>query len=123
MPEGPTKDQSQAKASDLDLDLRLVEESLGIQERYGGEYMNENPITGRPGEFHLSSTGRKVNLSAPKPVGPLATKDNALPTLNTKVAGNNPLARNGKETKSPKAAGMPKPKRRKSKAGATPTQS
>ncbi|KAH8888737.1 MED6-domain-containing protein [Thozetella sp. PMI_491] len=121
IPDGVDKASSLAKATDPDLELRLMEESLGVQERYGGEYMDENPITGRPGEFHLSSTGRKVNLSAPKAAGPLANRDSVLPAINTKVGDSNPLARNGKETKSPKTAGMPKPKRRKSKAGATPS--
>ncbi len=120
MPDGITK-TTPTKTTDTDLELRLVEESLGIQERYGGEYMDENPITGKPGEFHLSSTGRKVNLSAPKAAGPLANKGTPLPTINTKVGENNPLARNGKETKSPKVPGMPKLKRRKSKVGATPS--
>ncbi|KAK0635250.1 MED6 mediator sub complex component-domain-containing protein, partial [Bombardia bombarda] len=81
------------------LDAMLVEESLVLHDRFGGEYMDENPITGKPGEFLLSSTGRK---EAPKNVGPITLKEvQILPALDTKV-GDNPLARSGKETKSPK---------------------
>jgi mediator of RNA polymerase II transcription subunit 6 len=108
------------------VDSRLAEESLAIYLRYGDEFMDENPITGQPGSFHLSSTGRKDKLSVP--IGakgaPLSLKDTPLPALNTKVAAENPLARpGGKETKSPRS-GAPKPKRRKSKGGTnTPTTS
>jgi mediator of RNA polymerase II transcription subunit 6 len=112
---------SQKPASKTALDSRLAEESLAIHLRYGGEYMDENPITGHPGSFHLSSTGRKDKLSVPLggKQGTLSLKDTPLPTLNTKAAAENPLARNGKETKSPKTPNMPKPKRRKSKVGTT----
>ncbi|KAK0727344.1 MED6 mediator sub complex component-domain-containing protein [Lasiosphaeria miniovina] len=115
-------------------DMSLVEESLMIHERYGGDYMDENPITGKPGDFHLSSTGRKDKHpqqpggGAARNAAPLTLKDAALPALDTKVGGdgnaNNPLAKNantGKETKSPKTPGLPKPKRRKSKIGSTPS--
>lgn len=116
------------------LDARLAEESLALHMRYGSEFMDENPITGQPGSFHLSSTGRKDKdklLSVPvgaakggdSAQAPLSLKDAALPPLDTKVAAENPLARPGKDTKSPRS-GAPKPKRRKSKGGtATPTAS
>lgn len=107
------------------VDSRLAEESLAISLRYGEEYMDQNPITGQPGSFHLSSTGRKDKLSVPLGVkgAPLSLKDTPLPPINTKVAAENPLARPGKETKSPRS-GAPKPKRRKSKGGTnTPTTS
>ncbi|KAK5656126.1 hypothetical protein OQA88_4886 [Cercophora sp. LCS_1] len=102
-----------------DVDSRLALESLLIHERYGGEYMDENPITGKPGEFHLSSTGRKEKLAVPK-TGPFAVKGEGLPALNTKIV-ESPLAKTGKETKSPKTPNMAKPKRRKSKAATTPS--
>ncbi|KAJ9139247.1 Mediator of RNA polymerase II transcription subunit 6 [Coniochaeta hoffmannii] len=107
------------------LDSRLAEESLAIYLKYGDEFMDENPITGQPGSFHLSSTGRKDKLSVPlgAKAAPLSLKDTPLPPLNTKVAAENPLARPGKETKSPRS-GAPKLKRRKSKGGTnTPTTS
>ncbi|KAL2264298.1 hypothetical protein VTK26DRAFT_7903 [Humicola hyalothermophila] len=118
---------------------RFIEEALGINLQFGDHHMDENPITGRPGEFHLSSTGRKgpaVNLSAGAAVS--LKKATALPALNTKVGGGsgseNPLAAKGpagKETKSPKTpsggasgigGGMHKVKKRKSsKAAVTPS--
>lgn len=103
--------------------------------------MDENPITGKPGEFLLASTGRKaVNLST---AAALNAKKGALmpmlPTLNTKLGGvgpggagggggggENPLSAKttGKETKSPKTPGggsLQKGKKRKgSKAAVTP---
>ncbi|KAK0720008.1 mediator of RNA polymerase-like protein II transcription subunit 6 [Lasiosphaeris hirsuta] len=121
MPEGLGKSSTAAasKTANSGLDSRLILQSLMIHDRYGGEYMDENPITGKPGEFHLSSTGRKEKLSVPKP-GPLNLKDLPLPALNTKVV-ESPLAKSGKETKSPKTPSLQKPKRRKSKVTTTPS--
>jgi mediator of RNA polymerase II transcription subunit 6 len=102
--------------------------------------MDENPITGAPGAFILSSTGRpKVSLVAP-PLQPGKTLPlglggpgglgvggpaGKLPVLNTKVAQvtDNPVS--AKATKSPKTPGGDRPgklKRRKSsKAAVTPS--
>jgi mediator of RNA polymerase II transcription subunit 6 len=96
--------------------------------------MDENPITGKPGDFLLASTGRKaVNLSTAAALNAKkATLMPMLPTLNTKLGGGaggseNPLTGKpptGKETKSPKTPGggsMQKGKKRKgSKAAVTP---
>ena len=97
------------------LDVRLLEESLMITEKYGDEYMDENPITGQPGDFHLSTTGRKdkdklmVPAARAAPVSTANAKPSAPPTpLKTDI----PPARKG--SKSPRTPGMPKPKRRKS---------
>jgi len=103
------------------IDNRLLEDSLNIMSNYGDEYMDENPITGAPGEFHLSSTGRTVKdkLMVPK-IGksPLQTSNKSAPqppTLKTDI-----LPRKGsKSDKSPKTPGIPKPKRRKSKVAAS----
>lgn len=103
--------------------------------------MDENPITGKPGEFFLSSTGRKgpVNLSAAASSN--LKKAAALPALDTKVGSDaNPLAAKsaggatatGRETKSPKTpggsgglggpgSGAKAKKRKSSKASATPS--
>lgn len=85
--------------------------------RYGDEYMDENPITGHPGDFHLSTTGRTGNKPAvpTSAKGPLQiqTKVSAPPTPDPKSA--EPLRKGSKGDKSPKVAGMPKPRRRKSK--------
>ena len=96
---------------------RRAEEAFMIHMRYGGEYIDENPITGRPGEFHLSSTGRK-------PVPPPQLGQQAgIGTMNgpsalSKGFGDDKKDGTGKSgDKGPKSAGVPKPKRRKSKAG------
>jgi len=121
MPDAMAKVSSSAsKSKNTGVESRFVLESLRIHDRYGGEYMDENPITGKPGEFHLSSTGRKEKPPASKAPSALAQKAGALPALNTKVT-ENPLAKTGKETKSPKTPNMPKPKRRKSKIATTPS--
>jgi mediator of RNA polymerase II transcription subunit 6 len=111
------------------LDIKLLEESLNITLKYGDEYMDENPITGQPGDFHLSTTGRKekdklmVPAAGKVPTPAASAKPSAPPTpLKTDI----PPARKGsKVDKSPKAPGMPKPKRRKSKTqgsgGISPT--
>ncbi|KAK2063963.1 MED6 mediator sub complex component [Colletotrichum caudatum] len=86
---------------------RLAEESFLIHMRHGGDYFDENPITGRPGDFHFASTGRKDKIAPPPPK----------PVLNTKLAEE--TKKDGKEGKSPKTPTMSKLKRKKSKV-ATP---
>jgi mediator of RNA polymerase II transcription subunit 6 len=106
---------------------RLLAESLDFTLRYADEYTDENPITGHPGDFHLSTTGRKGQQSNLKalPASKSASQSQsslratAPPTpekvvLDTSVPSVS--ARKGsKSDKSPKTPGMPKPKRRKSK--------
>ncbi|KAI1798965.1 MED6-domain-containing protein [Daldinia bambusicola] len=97
------------------VDSRLAEHSFMLHMQYGGDYMDENPITGKPGEFHLTSTGRKDKLQ------PLA-----LPNLDTSFKSptiTQPDKKDTKGDKTPKTpTGMPsKPRRKKSKAGTTPT--
>ncbi|KAL6691551.1 MED6 mediator subfamily complex component domain-containing protein [Trichoderma pleuroticola] len=90
---------------------RVAEESFMIHLRYGGEYIDENPITGKPGDFHLSSTGRKPVLP---PQGAAPTGISAMsgpPMLNTKLDDK----KDGRPDKTPKSATMPKLKRKKSK--------
>jgi mediator of RNA polymerase II transcription subunit 6 len=99
------------KANKAALD-RLAEESFTIHMKYGGEFIDENPITGRPGEFHLSSTGRKEK---PAPQTGKGLSGLAAPTINTKLADDG--KKDAKAEKSPKTPTIPKPKRRKSKIG------
>ena len=100
------------------LDVRLLEESLNITLKYGDEYMDENPITGQPGDFHLSTTGRKEKdkLMVPTATKALAATASAKPSgPPTPLKTDIPPARKGsKADKSPRTPGMPKPKRRKS---------
>ena len=92
--------------------------------------MDELPITGQPGDFHLATAGRmeKDKLTVPMtgkaPTAAASNKPSApsTPSLKTDI----PPARKGsKADKSPKTPGIPKPKRRKSKAlvsgGVSPT--
>lgn len=110
---------------------RLLEESFNLTLRYGDEYMDENPITGQPGDFILKSTGRK---DKDKPTAPakgqlnLVTNVTAPPTPEPKSVDLPvpPTRKGSRGDKSPRTpGGMPgKPKRRKSKissAAATPS--
>ena len=105
------------------LDNLLLQETLNISLKYGDEYMDEVPITGQPGDFHLSTAGRKdkEKLMVPAaPKGPLTatSKTSGPPTPNKLVTDIPPARKGSKSDKSPKtpASGAPKPKRRKSKA-------
>jgi mediator of RNA polymerase II transcription subunit 6 len=79
--------------------------------------MDENPITGAPGAFNLSSTGRKEpsRLAVPitKPLQMPGKVAHAAPTLKTDIP---PDRKASKTDKSPRTPGG-KIKRRKSKAG------
>ena len=117
----PSQTTSAPKRDEMALE-RAAEEAFMMHMRFGGEYIDKNPITGRPGEFHLSSTGRKPvpppHADPKNAAGGLGTM-NGPPAINTKVDDK----RDGKD-KTPKSATLPKPKRRKSKmAGGTPAAS
>ncbi|GJC81931.1 mediator of RNA polymerase II transcription subunit 6 [Colletotrichum liriopes] len=96
---------------------RLAEESFLIHMRHGGDYFDENPITGRPGDFHFASTGRKDKIAPPPPPPTTQGQQPPKPVVNTKLAEE--AKKDGKEGKSPKTPTVPKPKRKKSKI-ATP---
>ncbi|KAH8772612.1 MED6 mediator sub complex component-domain-containing protein [Diaporthe sp. PMI_573] len=130
MPEGSGGKQGQppAKTSTKEEELaRLAEESFRIHIKYGGDYMDEIPITGAPGNFHFASTGRNDKLAVPS-VPPVALKPPTLAPLNTKAV-EVISAKEAKKTKSPRPGGSGKSKdRRKSKGGSgivtgTPTPS
>lgn len=99
------------KADELSLE-RAAEEAFMVHMRHGGEYLDENPITGRPGEFHLTSTGRK-------PV--LPPQDKQMPGISTmngpSLAGKDESKKEGRADKPSKSPGMPKLKRKKSRLG------
>lgn len=82
--------------------------------------MDEIPITGQPGEFHLTSTGRKdtSKLMVPATGKPLQMPGKATPTPPTLKTDIPPERKGSRSEKSPKTpgGGVPKPKRRKSKA-------
>lgn len=131
-----TKAGPGAKIKDTSLEAelqRLAEESFFRHLKYGGDYIDEKPITGQPGNFHVAS-GRKEKAGA-------ANKPPALPTLPKTDGGIGGLGlatattaaaaavggkggkeeKKGKTEKSPRPGNAPKPKRKKSKAGTTPT--
>jgi mediator of RNA polymerase II transcription subunit 6 len=91
----------------------LADESFAIHMKYGGEFIDENPITGRPGEFLLSSTGRKDKTATSAASALQSGKSAAGTPAATAKAGEEPK----KPGKSPRQPNMPKPKRRKSKIG------
>ncbi|TAQ89283.1 hypothetical protein B7494_g2421 [Chlorociboria aeruginascens] len=119
--QAPKKPTQTSTNSTEYLDNKLFEETLNISFKYEDQYMDENPITGQPGEFHLSTTGRKEKLVVQAPSkGPVSAANNPTnankptftptPPLKTDI----PPARKGsKSEKSPRTPGLPKPKRRK----------
>ncbi|KAF4120555.1 hypothetical protein GMORB2_2993 [Geosmithia morbida] len=97
---------------------RSAEEAFLVHMRFGGEYIDENPITGRPGEFHLSSTGRK-----PVPPPQLGVQQggigamNGPSAINAKSSSDDGGARKdgASAREKSKSGSQPKLKRRKSK--------
>jgi len=82
--------------------------------------MDENPITGHPGEFHFTSTGRKEKLKVPTLAkGPLHVPTANVPKpppLRTDIEAD----KKNQATKSPKTPGGGRIKRRKSKIATSP---
>lgn len=113
---------SPTEPDDAAADARLLTESLSLSIRYGDTYMDENPITGQPGDFHFSSTGRvekdKLMMPVPTAKQPFAsktTKKDSQPSLGIKTKDLPPSRKGSKAEKSPRTPGGTKPKRRKSK--------
>ncbi|PNY26475.1 Mediator of RNA polymerase II transcription subunit 6 [Tolypocladium capitatum] len=119
VPDGPAKPAPALQRHGELSRERASEEAFVAHMRHGGEYVDENPITGRPGDFHLSSTGRKA---VPPPKAGTESSIGAMngPTLITKFVDKKDI----KVNKTPKLATVPKQKRRKSKLsnGPTPAQ-
>ncbi|PSS00808.1 MED6 mediator sub complex component-domain-containing protein [Coniella lustricola] len=100
-----------------ELDSRLAEEAFAIHMAYGGDYMDEIPITGKPGDFHFARTGRKDNLSIPQPQPP-TLKPPVLAPLNTAQAAEVASPKDIKKTKSPRpGSAVGSKNRRKGKSG------
>lgn len=100
---------------------------------FGDHHIDVNPITGRPGEFQLASTGRQPAVQLSGAANRRALALPSLPALNTKLATESPVSGtggaggkgqpSGKETKSPKTPGgssVRAKKRKGSKAAVTP---
>jgi mediator of RNA polymerase II transcription subunit 6 len=120
----PPKKKSSLQTTSVNsiLGNRLLAESFEMALRYGEEYIDENPITGHPGDFHFSSTGRatKPILPPSKATTQSQAKAPVPPTPEVKPAEAPRKASKG--DKSPKVPAKPKPKRRKSQGpiSATP---
>lgn len=127
IPEGSSGRAGQAGAvaktsTKTELDSRLAEESFAIHSAFGGDYMDELPITGKPGDFHYASTGRKDKLAVPHPQAPSpAVKPPVLAPLNTAKAAEVSSPKELKKTRSPKPGSARTKDRRKSKGGGTAT--
>ena len=116
-------------------DSRLLYESFNLAQRYGTEYMDENPLQGEPGTFVFSSTNERLrarqNEQAVKAAA-AAAASSKVSESQTASAVSTPLSivdvrttvqKGGKIDKSQvtaAAAPLPKPKRRKSKAPVSP---
>lgn len=110
-----------------ELDARLAEESFAIHSAFGGDYMDEIPITGKPGDFHFASTRRTDKLAVPQAQATSA-KPPVLAPLNTAKAAAVASPKDAKKMKSPKPGSARTKDRRKSKGGSgtatgTPTPS
>ncbi|CAK7202125.1 Mediator of RNA polymerase II transcription subunit 6 [Sporothrix eucalyptigena] len=123
--DGDEKEAENSEDDDDDafLDPRVAEESYAIHMMYGGEYMDEQPISGRPGDFHIALAGG--GRSAVGGAAGAANAKGAVGTDGGKEGGSSgkatPLGKdaNGKDGKSKSGATTPgKPKRKKSKGPA-----
>ncbi|CAK7564812.1 MAG: Mediator of RNA polymerase II transcription subunit 6 [Sporothrix epigloea] len=104
---------------DAFLDPRVAEESYAIHMKYGSEYMDEQPISGRPGDFHiaLASGGRSaVGGSAGSAIGKgTAGADSGKEGSSGKTTAVGGKDATGKDGKKSGVATPGKPKRKKSR--------
>lgn len=118
-----------AKVKDTSLDTELqalAEESFFRHLKHGGDYTDDKPITGQPGNFHVASGRKEIPAASNKPTPPMAPlkTDGGIGGLGLApgAAGKNGKEKkDGKAEKSPRPGNAPKLKRKKSKVGATPT--
>jgi len=124
----------QGKESSHQDDDRAIFNSFNLAIRYGSEYMDENPLTGEPGSFKLSTTNRNIRDKHVKETAAEAAKEAAKSEAESlKAASVAPtpvpppiktnLERKGSDigkAKSPISATSGIKKRRKSKAPGTP---
>lgn len=110
MPDATAKTAAPATSKNDDISLeRSMAEAFMTHARFGGEYIDENPITGRPGEFHLSSTGRK-----PAPPRIQTTQQGGIGNMGGTTTEPKSSDKKDGKPKTPKSATTPKLKRRKS---------
>ncbi|KAI1814508.1 MED6-domain-containing protein [Poronia punctata] len=101
--------------------MRHAEHSMLIHSQSGAEYEDENPITGRPGAFNLSKTGRTDKLQVPG-ITTLDTSFNSPSIMDLGVKkSKDGVGKAGDKTPKTPTGGTSKLKRKKSKTGQTPT--
>lgn len=116
--------QSTASTVNPHLNNRLLAESLAISAKFDDEYMDELPVTGQPGDFHLATKIRVEtnNLMIPgtgiKGPSTVPIKPATVPTpLTTDIPpATRKESKSGKSPKTPGSAAPKTTKRRKSKA-------
>ncbi|KAI9772850.1 MAG: Mediator of RNA polymerase II transcription subunit 6 [Geoglossum simile] len=98
-------------------DELALAESFHLSLRHSSEYMDENPLVGEPGAFHLSSTHAHAQAQSQAAQSKASLPATSAPTaISTSPATGRKGSRGGGE-KSPISPTVPgKPKRRKSKA-------
>ena len=133
---GGLSDPKKASSNSAAYDNALLNDSLQKSLYFDDEYMDDLPITGEPGNFHLATKSRvdkekekerrTLLTQAPVTKGPLAAPAKPIavpPTIRTDVQT---LKKGDKGGKTPTSAGgPPKPKRKKTKTlgggGISPT--
>ncbi|KAI0442600.1 MED6 mediator sub complex component-domain-containing protein [Xylaria telfairii] len=101
---------------------RHADHSMLVHMQYGGDYEDENPITGKPGAFNMSKTGRTDKLQVPGITAlDMSFKSTSILDLGGKKTKDGSAKTGEKTPKTP--TGASKLKRKKSKTGQTPTSS
>ncbi|KAJ2987963.1 hypothetical protein NUW58_g4224 [Xylaria curta] len=101
--------------------VRHAEHSMLVHMQSGGDYEDENPITGKPGAFNLSKTGRTDKLQVPGITAlDMSFKSTSILDLGGKKTKDGSNKSGDKTPKTP-TSGASKLKRKKSKSGQTPT--
>ncbi|KAI0199374.1 MED6 mediator sub complex component-domain-containing protein [Astrocystis sublimbata] len=104
--------------------MRHAEYSMQIHSQFGGDYEDENPITGRPGAFNLAKTGRTDKLQVPGITAlNMSFKSPSMLDLGGNKKPKDGGAKSGEKTPKTPTGTSGKAKRRKSKTGQTPTSS
>lgn len=98
-----SKAATEPHSSDVQ-DTRTLIEAMNLSLRYGTEYMNELPLVGEPGTFHLSKT--RDALAAPPPP-PSANASQATQPLSSRQASE--AAASKKPTPAPSPPAPPPP--------------
>lgn len=124
MPDAPgvTKRSLTSSAPTSLVSARLLADSFSLSLLYGEDYTDESPVTGYPGEFHLSSTGRKEREKLLAATAAAAKAQVLKPsplamTAAPEAKAEPPVTGQARKSSRSDKGGQGKPKRRKSKGG------